>query len=248
MKRNILVVALATVLATLVTATAAFASGGQGRTLYRFVGQLQSAPAGSSLSVSVEQGNRPALRAMLGQSQVQTFSTNEDTVFLKWSQGIPTVVGVGELAAGDYVTVNIRSGRGSSMTELTATPARLVGDRGPTLHRPGKPLYLFRGTLVGAGDGKVTVDVRGGNRRALKLMIDQPAQQSFSTGSETIFLHWQGRIPTLIDAATLKTGTRVVVRIRADRGATLAEVEAIPARRIAEREPATHEEAESAKS
>ena len=37
-----------------------------GKVLYRFVGQMQSAPAGSTLTVSVVQGNRAALRSMLG--------------------------------------------------------------------------------------------------------------------------------------------------------------------------------------
>ena len=240
MKRSSTIVAFATVLATLVAATAAFAGGPNGKTLFRYVGQLQGT-TDSSVTVTVQNGNRSALRSMLGQSQVQTFATGEKTVFLKWTNGIPTVVGIGDLAIGDYVTVNVRADREASLDTIKGTPAGTVADRGPTLNRLEKPLYLFRGTFVSTAGGKVTIEVKGGNRHALRLMIGQPAQQTFSTGPETVFLHWAHRIPTVIDAAGLKAGDRIVIRIRADRGATLAEVEATAAKRVADREPKAQE-------
>ena len=120
--------------------------------------------------------------------------------------------------------------RGASLGELEATAPRIVGDHGPVLHLPNKPLYLFRGRLVATADGRVTVDVRGGNHRALRLLIGQSAQQTFTTGAGTVFLHWQGRVPTVTAAANLKLGDRVIVRIRAAGGSTLADVEATPAR------------------
>lgn len=248
MKRTTIVVALVTAVAALAAASAAFAGDSHGRTLFRFVGQLQSAPAGSTLTVTVQGGNRPALRAMLGQSQTQSFATGPRTEFLKWSNGVPTVVTIGSLAQGDYVAVNVRAGRDASLADLLATPAGIVGDHGPTLVKPDKPLYLFRGTLVSAAGGTVTVDVRGGNHRALRLLIGQPSRQAFATGAETVFLLWQGRVPTVTDAAHLKVGDRIVVRIRADRGASLAEVEATAARRVAEHEPPAQEAAQSAQS
>jgi hypothetical protein len=241
MKRSTIVVAFAAVLATLVATTAAFAGGPNGNTLFRYVGQLQS-KTDSSLTVTVQNGNRPALRSMLGQGQVQTFATGEKTVFLKWAAGIPTPVGIGDLAVGDYVTVNVRADHSASLDTIKAKPAGSVADRGQTLNTPNKPLYLFRGTFVSADtSGRVTIDVKGGNRRALRLMIGQPSQQAFSTGPETVYLHWAHRIPTVIDASGLKVGDRIVVRVRADRGASLAEVEATAARRVADREPKAQE-------
>jgi antitoxin component of MazEF toxin-antitoxin module len=245
MKRSTIVVAFTTVLATLVATTAAFAGGPNGKTLFRYVGQLQST-TDTSVTVAVQNGDRPALRSMLGQSQVQTFATGEKTVFLKWTHGIPEVVGIKDLAVNDYVTVNVRAHRGASLDTIKGTPAASVGDRGPTLNKPDKPLYLFRGTFVSTDGGKVVVDVKGGNRHALRLMIGQPAQQTFSTGGETVFLHWAHRIPTVIDAAHLKAGDRIVIRVRADRGATLTEVEATAARRVADREPKAQEANQSA--
>ncbi len=240
MKRSAVVVAVATVLATLVAATAAFAGTTHGKALYRYVGQVK-ATSGSSVTVAVQNGNRNALRSLIGQSQEQTFATGEKTVFLKWSNGVPTVVGIGDIAIDDYVTVNVRLDRNASLDAIKAQPAASVADRGQTLSRPDKPLYLFRGTFVSAADGKVTIDVKGGNRHALRLMIGQEARQSFSTGPETIFLHWAHRIPTVIDASKLGVGDRIVVRVRAERGATLAVVEATPAKRIADREPRSQE-------
>jgi hypothetical protein len=245
MKRSTIVVAFATVLATLVAATAAFAGGPQGKTLFRYVGQLQST-TGTSVTVTVQNGNRPALRSMLGQSQVQTFTTDGKTVFLKWANGIPSVVGIGDLAVNDYVTVNVRAHRGASLETIKGTPAAIVGDRGQTLTRPNLPLYLFRGTFVSTADGKVTIDVKGGNHHALRLMIGQPAQQAFLTSGDTVFLHWAHRIPTVIDANGLKPGDRILIRVRADRGATLTDVEGTAARRVADREPRAEESAQNA--
>ena len=240
MRRSSIAVALATVLATLVATTAAFAGGQEGKTIFRYVGQLQ-AKSDSSVTITVQNGNRFALRSLLGQGQVQTFAMGEQTVFLKWAKGIPTVVGIDALAVGDYVTVNVRADRQASLEMIRGTAAATVSDRGPTLHRPGKPLYLFRGALVSTAAGTVTIAVSGGNRHALRLLVGQPAQQTFATGPETVFLHWANRIPTVIDATALKVGERIVVRVRAARGSTLAEVEATAARRVAAREPKSQE-------
>ena len=122
MKRSTLVVAFAAVLATLVAATAAFAAGTNGKVLFRYTGEL-TAKSSSSVTVSVENGNRPALRSLLGRSQVEAFTTSDRTVFLRWSAGIPTKVGVDALNVGDTVTVNVRAHRGSSFEEIAATAA-----------------------------------------------------------------------------------------------------------------------------
>ncbi len=171
MKRSSIVVALAAVLATLVATTAAFAGGSRDNVLYRYVGQVQN---DGTLTVAVQNGNRAALRSLLGEEQVQTFASDEKTVFTKWTAGKPTPIALGDLKKNDYVTVNVRSGRNADIEAITKKPAASVGDRGQTVTKPTKPLYLFRGTLVSAGAGKVTIEVKGGNRNALKLMINQP--------------------------------------------------------------------------
>ena len=95
------------------------------------------------------------------------------------------------------MTVNVRADRGSSFEEIAATAAGIVGDHGVNPTKPTQPLYLFRGTFVSGEAGKVTIDVKGGNRRALHLMIGQGTTQTFTTGDETVFLYWAHRIPTV---------------------------------------------------
>jgi hypothetical protein len=205
--------------------------------LYSYVGELSAAPASSSLTLDIEGGNRPALRSLIGQSAQQAFAFDDRTVFLLWSNGVPAVVDPSKLHAGDWVRVNVRQRRGASLADITATPARIVGDHVNQPTRPDQPLFLFRGKLSAVGSSSVTVDVHGGNRRALHLMIGQPSEQAFSFDGGTIVLLWEGRVPRVISPSDLKVGDRIVVRVRADRGSTLAEVEATSAVRLAEHEP-----------
>jgi len=205
---------------------------------FTFQGQLTATPTNGGVPITVQGGNKPALQAMLGQPVTQTFAYGSSTEFLKWSKGIPTIVQAGDLAAGDYVTVNVRAPRNADLATIEQQQAGIVGDRGTQLFKPDKPLYLFRGTLTSVGASSVTVHVTGGNHRALRLLIGSSSDQSFAFGDSTIFLLWQGKVPTVIDATKLVVGDRIVVRIRADRGASLAQVESTSANHIGDREPA----------
>jgi hypothetical protein len=205
--------------------------------LYVFTGALKEAPSATGFTVTVEGGNRPALKAMIGQSAEQTFSYDAGTEFLLWTRGIPTVVPASALHAGDWVRVNVRAPRNASLAEIEATPPTIVGDRVNEPQPPNRPLFLFRGTLTAVGASSVTVHVTGGNRHALRLLVGQSADQTFAFDAGTICLLWQGKVPTVITPSQLKVGDRFVVRIRADRGSTLAEVEATPANHLGDREP-----------
>ena len=207
---------------------------------YLFRGTLTSAPGSSTtLQVHVQGGNRLALRKMLGQSQNQSFAVGASTEYLRWQNGIPTVVQESDLAAGDHVAIHVRAPRSASLTEIEATAAGVVGDHGSTRPpRPENPLYLFRGKLTAVGSSSVSVDVKGGNRRALRLLIGQPAGESFTYDAQTTFLLWKGKVPTVISPSQLTVGDRIVVRVRAPKASTLAQVEATAATRIAEHERA----------
>jgi hypothetical protein len=247
MRKTGVLALFAAIVAVLVAAGSASAGGGHGKVLYEYWGQVE-ATGSASVTITVQNGNHAALRSLIGQSQMQTFATDAKTVFLEWSQGKPTVVGIGDLAQHDYVRINVRADRGASLDTVKATPAKLVGDHGPTVNRPKLPLYLFRGTLVSGGGGKVTIDVRGGNRHGLRLLIGQSAQQTFSYDDGTVFLHWEHRIPTVVDPSALKPGDRIVIRVRAAKGSSLAQVESTPARRVADREPKNQEANQNAQS
>jgi hypothetical protein len=176
---------------------------------------------------------------MLGQPITQTFAYDSTTEFLKWSAGKPTIVQPGDLAAGDYVRVNVRAERGSDLSTIEHQAAGIVGDHGTTLYPPAMPLFLFRGTLSSVQSGSVTVHVAGGNRLALRLLLGGSSDQTFAYGDSTIFLLWQGKVPTVIDASKLVAGDRIVVRIRAPKRSTLAQVAATAANHIGDREPPT---------
>ncbi len=231
-------IVLAAVAVALLATGAAFAGNGPAKQRYSFLGKLTATPANGSLSITVEGGNKAALRAMLGEPVTQTFAYGANTEFLTWANGVPAIVQAGDLSAGDYVWVHVRAERGSSLAEIEQQQAGLVGDHGATLDRPGNPAYLFRGTLTSATSTAVTVHVTGGDRRAMKLMVGQSADQTFSVGGETIFLLWQGKVPTVIDASKLVVGDRIVVRVHADKGSSLAQIEAAAANHVGDREPA----------
>ncbi len=231
-----LVLAAATAALAAVAAASAGAAGGG--IAYSFLGKLSATPSGGHVSITVDGGNRPALRALLGSSVAQTFTYGDKTEFLRWTNGVPKVVRAGDLQAGDYVRVNVRAPRGSSLATLESTAAGLIGDHGTELNRPDKPDYLFRGTVASVGSSSVSVDIRGGNRRALRLLLGSSRTQTFTVGDSTIFLLWQGKVPTVAQLADLKAGDKVAIHVRAQAGSTLGQVEATPAARVAEHEPA----------
>ncbi len=238
MRTRIFLVAAAVALAAAATAFAGNGSGKGNGIRYTFLGQLAATPANGAVPITVEGGNRVALRAMLGQPVTQTFAYDTSTEFLKWANGIPTVVQPGDLAAGDYVRVNVRDARDASLADIEQHAAGIVGDHGTQLFPPTQPLYLYRGTLTSVATTSVAVHVTGGNARGMRLLLGQSADQSFAFDGQTIFLLWQGKVPTVIDASQLKVGDRIVVRVRAAKGSSLGQVESTPAKHIGDREPA----------
>jgi hypothetical protein len=228
---SLAVAALATALA------AATAAGGGNGKLYQFRGIVLGAGS-TSVQVQVEGGNRAALRALLGQSQAETFTLGARTQVLVWRNGIPRVGTAADVHPGDWVTVNVHAKHAASLAEILAHPAGRIADRAAKPAPPKSPLYLYVGTVAGPqSGGHIALHVTGGNKRALRSLLGQPADQSFAYGADTFFLLWQGRVPSVIDASQLKAGDRITIRIRAPKGSTLAQVEATPANRVGDHEP-----------
>ena len=233
--RLLTALALASLACTIVAATAL--GGGRGR-LYQFRGDVVSASS-SSLLISITGGNHLALKALIGQSQNETFALGARSEILVWSNGVPHVGSAADLHPGDNVTVNVRAKFGASLAELLATPVAVVGDRGATHANGGKPLFLYIGTVAGGqSGGHVSLHVTSGNWRGLRTMLGQASvDQTFTYDTGTIFLLWQGRVPTVIEPSQLKAGDRITVRVRAPRGSTLAQIEATAASHIGDHEP-----------
>ena len=223
-------------IAALCVVASASAAKGNGRP-YIFRGELSSVSS-TQLAMKVEGGDHAALRLLLGQSQDQTFTVGYGTEFLIWTKGIPKVVGPGDLHAGDWIQVTVRAKGGASLSEVEANPIGVVGDHVTEPNPPSLPLYLYVGTVDGPqAGGHIALHVKAGNVRALRTLVGQSADQTFSYGDDTIFLLWQGKVPTVIDPSQLKAGDRITIRIRAPFRSSLSQVESTPARHVGDHEP-----------
>jgi hypothetical protein len=219
-------------------AVAATATAGNKGKLLQFRGELVSASS-TAVQIQVEGGNHAALKAMLGQAQNQTFTADSSTEFLIWANGIPKVGSVADLKQGDWITINTRAKDGSSLADVEANALSVVGDHTTKGNPSPLPLYLYRGQVAGPqANGQIALNVSGGNAHALRTMIGQASAQTFAYSSDTIFLLWQGKVPTVIDASQLKAGDRITVRVRAPKASTLAQVEATAAVHVGDHEPA----------
>jgi hypothetical protein len=239
-----LTLALAVVsLACIALVGGAAAGHGHGQ-LYAFSGEVLTAPGpnASSLSVQVETGNKAALKALIGASQNEVFSLGSGTRVMIWSHGIPHVGTTADLQQGDWVTVRVRTAHGASLQQIESQQAAAVAESAAP--SGGRPLWLFVGSVSGPqSGGHIALHVASGNWKALQSMLGQSLDQSFTYDDGTIFLMWQGRVPTVIGPSQLRAGDRITVRIRAPRNATLAEVEAKPAAHVGDHEPAPAPEA-----
>ncbi len=239
MRRQLVYLAILAVAVLTAGASSTFAARSSGNTLYLFNGRLL-ADAGSSatLFVDVNGGNHAALRKLIGHGDDQQFAVDSNTEYLRWAHGVPTVVSESNLVAGDRVTVRIRADRSASLAQIEATPAGVVADRGPNPRFANRPLWLFIGSLDSpAANHHLTLHIMNGNLRALRAMLGQPLDQTFTYDRGTIFVLWQGRVPTVISPSQLRVGDRISVRIRAPRASSLAQVEQVPANHVGDHEP-----------
>jgi hypothetical protein len=234
MRRQLLFASLLALALLTAGTSATLAARSSGNALYLFNGRLL-ADAGSSpaLAVDVNGGNKLALKKLIGQSDNRNFAVDAGTQFIRWTHGVPTVVTESNLLAGDRVTIRIRADRRAAIGQIETTPARQVADRGPAGRFPNKPLWLFAGTLdAPAANGHLTLHIRDGNLRALRAMLGQALDQTFSYDGHTVFVVWQGRVPTVVSPGQLHPGDRVTVRIRAPHAFSLAQVEAVAANHV----------------
>ena len=69
--------------------------------------------------------------------------------------------------------------------------------------------------------------------------VDKPKTATLTTSDRhTIFVLWQGRVPTVISPGQLHVGDSISVRIRAPHAFSLAQVEQVPANHVGDHEPA----------
>lgn len=239
MRKHFVYLALVSLAVLTVGASSTLAARGSGTINFVFNGRLLAdAGSSSSLFVDVKGGNRPALRKLIGQGRTQQFAVDSNTQYIRWTNGVPQVVDESNLVAGDRVSVNIRAPRSDTLAEIEATPAWRVADRGPFGHFPRRPLWLFIGQLEApAAGGHFALSMRDGNHRALKAMLGQPLDQTFTYDAHTIFVLWQGGVPHVISPSQMVVGDRISVRIRAPQSFSLGQVEATPANHVGDHQP-----------
>ena len=239
MRRRFVYLVLAAFVLLAAGASSTFAAHRSGELVYVFNGKLLADAGNSSaLSVEVKGGSKAALRKLIGQGADQHFAVDSHTQYLRWSHGVPTVVNESNLVAGDVVSVNVRAARSASLAQIESAPAARVADSGPTPGRAKRPLWLFIGALSAPpANGNLTLHVQSGNWLALKKMLGQPLDETFSYNNRTIFLLWRDGKPTVISPSELKAGDRISVRIRAPRSDSLQQAEQVPASHVGDREP-----------
>ena len=240
MRRQFVLAALLGLAILTVGTSATLAARGSGNVLYIFNGRMM-ADAGSNptIAVDVNGGNKPALRKLVGQSDNANFAVDAHTQYIRWTHGVPTVVPESNLLAGDRVSVRILAERRASLAQIEGTPARRVADSGPSGRFPRQSLWLFQGALDRpVGGGHLTLHISDGNLRALRAMLGQPLDQTFSYDRHTVFVMWRGGVPTAVSPGALHTGDRITVRIRAPHWFSLAQVEQVPANHVGDRQPA----------
>jgi hypothetical protein len=239
MKKQLAYLALVAVAVLTVGASSTLAARGSGTIQYIFNGRLLAdAGNSSSLFVNVKGGNHAALRKLIGQGRTQQFAVGPNTQYIRWTNGVPTVVDESNLVAGDRVSVHVRAARSDSLAQIETTPAWRVADRGPDGRFPHRPLWLFIGRLdAPAANGHFMLHIADGNLRALRAMLGQPLDQTFSYDGHTVFVLWVNGVPHVISPSQLVVGDRISVRIRAPRAYSLAQVEAVPANHVGDHEP-----------
>ena len=204
---------------------------------YSFLGQLTAVPANGQLPVTVQRANRAALRAMLGQPVAQTFAYSGKTEFLKWSHGVPSVVkpatsppatSSGSTSATPPAPHSPTSSRSRPASSATTAPSST---------RPTSRSTCSAARSPQPAANSVTLDVRGGNHNATRLLIGQPSSETFTVDDRHHLPALAGKVPTVISLGQLKVGDTDPVRIRAKKHATLAQVEATPAVHVGDHEP-----------
>ena len=103
----------------------------------------------------------------------------------------------------------------------------------------GKTLFVFNGRLLAdaGSSSSIFVDVNGGNRIALRKLIGHGDNQQFSVDANTQYIRWTHGVPSVVPESNLVAGDRVSLKIRAERAASLAQIESTPAKVVSDTGP-----------
>ena len=103
----------------------------------------------------------------------------------------------------------------------------------------GKTLFVFNGRLLAdaGSSSSIFVDVNGGNRIALRKLIGHGDNQQFAVDANTQYIRLTHGVPSVVPESNLVAGDRVSLKIRAERAASLAQIESTPAKVVSDTGP-----------
>jgi hypothetical protein len=214
--------------------------------VFDFKGTLAATPGATptTLSVTVTGGNRPALRALLGNTtQPLTFTVDAHTSYVDWSASqrgnAPTATTAATLVAGDAVQLRIRGWYRTPLATLLTKPTLLVTDLAASQRATGR-LFLFAGRAVSVDTTAQTVaiNIDGGNRLALRSLLGQPTTETFHYDASTLFLSWSHRTPQTFLPTQIQVGDPITLRTRAAFNTPLATLLTTPLWKVNDHEPA----------
>ena len=237
-------------LASVAPASAATANNGRAQhparfgQLYIFKGTVAAAPSPTNaLQVTVTGGNRPALRALVGNtSSPLAFTVDGRTSYISWTASTrgnaPSATTADAIKVGDPVHLRIRARHGAPLARLLVEPTRMVNDFAAAQKVAGR-MFFFHGPAVSVDTTAmtITVDVHRGNWNALNALLGQPSTETFHYDAATQFLSWNRRVPHTFAAATIKVGDPITVRTRATWNTPLANLLAAPLWKVNDHEP-----------
>jgi hypothetical protein len=238
-------------LVSVAPASAASANHGRQHHHARFGGQLYifkgtvAAPASSTtpLQIAVTGGNRPALKALVGNTATPlSFTVNGRTAFIAWTASTrgnaPSATTAEALKVGDPVHLRIRARYGAPLANLLARPTRSVNDFAAAQLVAGR-MFVFQGRALAVDTTAktITIDIHRGNWNALNALLGQPTTETFHYDAATQFLSWNRRAPHTFDPAAIKAGDPITLRTRATWNTPLANLLAAPLWKVNDHEP-----------
>ena len=234
-------------------ASAATANNGRGQhhgrfgQLYIFKGTVAVAPVAGAptLQITVTGGDRPALRALVGNTvSPLSFTVDSRTSYIAWTAtergNGPAATTEDALKVGDPVHLRILANRRAPLAQLLATPVRMVNDFALAQRTSGR-LFLFQGRAVAVDTTAktITIDVQRGNWFALNAMLGQPTLETFHYDAATLFISWHRRTPQSFDPSAIQVGDPIMLKTRGAFNTPLADLLAAPLWKVNDHEPAS---------
>jgi hypothetical protein len=238
-------------LASVAPASAASANHGRmhhparfGGQLYIFKGTVAAPSTGTTaLQIAVTGGNRPALKALVGNTSTPlSFTVDGRTAYIAWTASergnAPTATTAAGLAVGDPVHLRIRGRFGAPLANLLLNPTRSVNDFAAAQKVAGR-MFVFQGRAVAVDTTAktITIDIHRGNWNALNALLGQPSTETFHYDAASQFLSWNKRAPHTFDPAAIKVGDPITLRTRATWNTPLANLLAAPLWKVNDHEP-----------